>query len=82
MATTHDRGRWIRSYDCLLSVQDAHKLPVLRTLFLKLDVSVLLGEQRMVATQTNIGAGVKTGAALANDNVTCDDFLAPVDFDA
>ena len=67
---------------CLLSVYNAHKLPVLGAFLLELHVPVRLGEQRMVTTATYVGAGMKTGAALANDDVACQDLLAAVDFDA
>ncbi len=63
-------------------VYNAHKLPALRTFLFKLHVPVCLGEQRVVATESNIGASMKTGAALANDDVACHDFLAAEDFDA
>jgi len=67
---------------CLLSVYNAHKLPVLGAFLLELHVPVFLGEQRVVTAQTNVGAGMKTGATLTNDDVACDDSLAAVDFDA
>ncbi len=66
----------------LLCVDDANKLPVFRALFLKLDVPVFFCEQRMVAAKTNIGAGMKTGATLTNDNITRNDFFAAIDLDA
>ncbi len=75
-------ARKARSYHYLLSVDDAHELPILWTFLFKLHVSVLLGEQRMVAAQSNIGTGMKTGATLANDDVPCDDLLAAVNLDA
>ena len=65
-----------------LCVYDAHKLPVLRTFLFKLHVPVFFGEQRVVATETNIGASMKTGAALANNDVACHDFLTAEDFNA
>ena len=70
------------SYRCLLRVNNAHKLPALRTFLLELHVPVCLGEQRVVTAQTNVGTSMKTGATLTNDDVACDDFLAAVDFDA
>ena len=70
------------SCSCLLSVYNAYKLSVLRTFLFKLHVPVFLGEQRVVATESNIGASMKTGAALAHNNVACHDFLTAIDFDA
>ena len=70
------------SCSCLLSVYNAYKLSVLRTFLFKLHVPVFLGEQRVIATESNVGASMKTGAALANNDVACHDFLAAVDFDA
>ena len=63
-------------------VYDAHELPVLRAFFLELHVSVFFSEQRVITTAPNVGAGMKTRAALANDDVAGNDFLAAVDLDA
>ena len=63
-------------------VDNTHELPVLRTFLFELHVSVLLGEQRVVTTEANIGTGMKAGATLANDDVARNDLLAAVDFDA
>ncbi len=65
-----------------LGVDDADKLPVLRALLLEFDVPVFLREQGVIAAEPDIDAGVKTRAALTNDNVTRDNLLAAVDFDA
>ena len=65
-----------------LCVDDADKLPVLRTFLFELHVPVFLGEQRVVTTEANIRAGMEPGATLANDDVACNDLLAAVDFNA
>ncbi len=65
-----------------LSVNNAHELAVLRTLLLELHVSVSLGEQRVVTTAADIDARVETSAALTNDDVAGNNFLAAVDFNA
>ena len=66
----------------LSGVDDAHKLPVLRTFLFEFHVSIRLGEQRVVTTEANIGAGVETGATLAHDDVARNNLLAAIDFDA
>ena len=65
-----------------LGVDDADKLPVLRTFLFEFHVPVFLGEQRVITTEANIRAGMETSATLANDDVACNDLLAAVDFDA
>jgi len=65
-----------------LGVDDADKLPALRTLLLEFDVPVFLREQGVIAAEPDIDASVKTRATLTNDNVTGDNLLAAVDFDA
>ena len=69
------------SRDRFLSVDDAYKLPVLRTLLLELDVPVFLREQCMVAPDSHINASVKTRATLPHDNVARGYLLATIDFD-
>ena len=61
---------------------DTHELAVLRALALALDLAVLLGEQRVVTADADVGAGVETRAALAHDDVARENLLAAVDFDA
>ena len=51
------------------------ELAVLRALDHELHLSVGGGEQGVVLTCTNVGAGVKARAALAYDNVASDDAL-------
>ena len=63
-------------------VDNAHVLAHLRAFLLEFHVPVLLGKQRVIATTTDVGAGVETGAALAHDDVACYDFLATEDLDA
>jgi len=70
-----------RSYRMLLS-NHAHKLAVLRTLALKLDVAVFLGEKRVITTDANINARVETRATLANDDVTSQYGFSAVGLDA
>ena len=66
----------------LRSVYDTNELPILRTLALELHKSVLLGEQGVIAAEANILASVDTCATLANDDISGNNFLAAVDFDA
>ena len=61
---------------------NADELAVLRSLLFELHVSVFLREQRVIAAAPDIAASVKTRAALAHDDVTCQDGLATVDFHA
>ena len=65
-----------------LCLGDTHELPHLRAFLFKLHVPVFLGEQRMVAAATDVGAGVETRAALANDDVARHNLLATIDLDA
>ena len=46
------------------------------------DDAVRAGEEGVVATDPDVGAGTETGAALANDDVACDDRLAAEFFHA
>jgi len=57
-------------------------LPVSRTLLLKLDVPVFFREQGVVASEADVNSGVKPRAALPNNYIARNDFLAAVDFDA
>jgi len=61
---------------------NAHKLTILRALLLKLDVAVTLGKERMVPSNSDIGACMKLGAALTNENIAGNHFLAAIHFDA
>ena len=65
-----------------LGVDDADELPVLRALLLEFDVTVFFREQGVIAAEPDIDAGVKTRATLTNNNITRDNLLATVDFDA
>ncbi len=60
----------------------AYKLAALRTFLFELDLAAFLGEQGVVATDTDVHARVETRSALANDDIAGDDFLTAVDFDA
>ena len=66
----------------LRGVDYTHELPHFRAFLFELHVPVFLGKQCMVAAATNIGAGMETRAALANDDVASNNLLAAIDFDA
>ena len=65
-----------------LRVYDADKLPVLRALALELHKAVFLGEQCVISTETNIAARMNSSATLTNDDISSNNCLAAVDFDA
>jgi hypothetical protein len=65
-----------------LCVDDANKLALFRAFAFKFYESVFLGEQRVIATQSDINARVETRAALANNDVARNDFLAAENLDA
>ena len=60
----------------------AYKLAALRTFLFELDLTAFLGEQGVVATDADVHARMETRAALANNNVARNNFLATVDFNA
>jgi hypothetical protein len=60
----------------LLPVNDANVLTVLRTLLLEFHEAVFLGEQRMVAANANITAGMDARTALTNNNISGNNTLA------
>ncbi len=66
----------------LLQLHDADELTVLGAFLLELDLTVFFRKQGMVATDTNILTGVKTRAALTHNDITGNDNLTAVDFDA
>ena len=61
---------------------NAHKLTVLRPLFLKLHVTLAFCEQRMVTADADIHTRMHTCATLANNDVSGNDFLAAENLDA
>ncbi len=63
-------------------LHDADELTVLRAFTLELDVTVLFREQRVVAADTDIDAGVETSAALTHDDVARSNLLAAKNLDA
>jgi len=80
MRAIHDVARMAGSYDCKLN--HAYELAALRTFLFKLDLSAFLGEQGVVTTDADVYACVETRAALANNDVAGNDFLAAIDFNA
>ncbi len=79
-------ARRARSYDAsgpfLRRVDDADKLPVFRALAFELHKSVFLGEQCVIAAETNIYARMDSCATLTNNNISGNNLLAAEDFDA
>lgn len=59
-----------------LAGDDAHKLAILRTLLLKLDVPVFFREQRVITTDADVPACMDGCAALPDDDIAGDHFLA------
>jgi hypothetical protein len=59
-------------------LDDADELAALRALFLEFDLAVSFCKQRVVTAEADIDARVETGATLAHEDVTGDDFLAAV----
>ncbi len=55
--------------DWRLTGHDTHEFSVLRAFLLKLHGAVDGCEQGVIATNTNIGTGMKVGPALAHENV-------------
>ncbi len=53
-----------------------HKLAILRAFLLELDVPVFLREQRVIAADADVPARMNTRAALPNDDIAGDHFLA------
>jgi len=72
-------ARWARSYG---RVYDADELSVLRAFTLELHKAVFLGEQCVIATEANIPACVDSCATLTNNDISSNNFLAAIDFDA
>ena len=61
----------------LLRLRDhTHKLAILRTLLLKLDVPVFFREQRVITTHADVPACMDGCAALPDDDIAGDHFLA------
>ncbi len=73
------RGSIARWGALLLRVDDADELPVLRALLFKLDVAVLLCEQRVVPPDPDVDARMKPRTALADDDVARNNLLAAID---
>jgi len=65
-----------------LRVNDANELTVLRTLLFELHKAVFLREQRVIAADANIASGVYARATLTNNNVSGDNALAAIHFNA
>lgn len=80
MRAIHDVARMAGSYDCKLN--HAYELTALRTFLFELDMAAFLGEQGVVATDADVHARMETRAALANNDIARNDFLAAEDFNA
>ncbi len=63
-------------------LHDADELTVLGAFLFELDLTVFFRKQGVVATDTNIFTGVKTRAALTHDDITGNNNLTAVNFDA
>ena len=74
--------RWGALLLRVLRVDDANELSALRTLLLKLNMPVFFREQGVITADANIDARVKTRAALANNDIARNNFLAAVNFHA
>jgi len=59
-----------------------HELAILRPFPFKLHLAIALGEKRVITADTNIGAGVKSSASLANKNIAGNNQLAAILFHA
>ncbi len=70
----------VAGWDPLLHHTD--ELAMLGTFPFEPDLTVFLCEQGMIATDADIHTRVKTSAALPNNNIAGNNFLAAVDFDA
>jgi hypothetical protein len=66
----------------LRGVYYAYELAILWAFPLELHKAVFLGEQCVIATEADISARVETCATLTNDDVSSDNLLAAIDFDA
>ena len=64
------------------SLNHADVLTAFRTFLFETDLAILLSKQRMVAPETDIHASVKSRAALTNDDIAGNDFLAAKDLHA
>ncbi len=53
-----------------------HKLAILRALLFKLDVPVFLREKRVITSDANVPARMNRRAALPDDDIAGDHFLA------
>jgi hypothetical protein len=74
--------RWGALLLRVLRVDDANELSALRTLLLKLNMPVFFCEQCVIPADANIDARMKTRAALANNDIARNNFLAAVNFHA
>jgi len=63
-------------------LHDAYELTVFRAFLCELDLTLFFRKQRVVATDADIFTGVKTRAALTNNNVAGNNVLTAVDLDA
>ncbi len=63
-------------------LHDADELTVLWAFLFELDLTVFFRKQGVVATDTNILTGVKTRATLTHNDITGNNNLTAVDFDA
>ncbi len=66
----------------LLQLHDADELTVLWAFLFELDLTVFFRKQGVVATDTHIFTGVKTRATLTHNDITGNNNLTAVDFDA
>ena len=63
-------------------LHDADELTVLGAFPFELDLTIFFREQGVVATDTHIFTGVKTRATLTHNDITGNNNLTAVDFDA
>jgi hypothetical protein len=63
-------------------LENAHGPPILRTACFESNLSIGEGEERVVAAQADVVAGMELRASLANNDRACADGLAAVDLDA
>jgi len=70
---------WDRSYLC---VNYADELAILRAFTLKFYKPVFFGEQCVIAPKTDISARMDTSATLTNDDISSNNCLAAIDFNA
>jgi len=64
-----------------LAGKNAHKLAIFRAFPLELDMAIFFREQSVIATNTHVYSGMEARAALANENIASQNFLAAVHLD-